>query len=113
MKRVRFNLIVVAIAALTTAGLSSCKGKTDTDTTNKTADTTSSTTTTAPVEVSSDEALLSGVKDATKDYPTVTATVENGVVTLTGTLERSKLQDLMQSIHNLKPRDVKQQLTLI
>jgi osmotically-inducible protein OsmY len=112
MKRVSFNLIVVAIAALTTAELSSCKGKAGKDTTNKTADTTSSTTV-APVEVSSDEALRSGVKDATKDYPTVTATVENGVVTLTGTLERSKLQDLMQSIHNLKPKDVKQQLTLI
>ncbi len=111
MKKVSFNLIVVAIAALTTAELSSCKGKTDKDTTNKTADTTSSTT--APVEVSSDEALRSGVKDATKDYPTVTATVENGVVTLTGTLERSKLQDLMQSINSLNPKKVNQQLTLI
>ena len=112
MKRGSFNLIVVAIAALTTAELSSCKSKTDKDTTDRTVDTTRSTTT-APVEVSSDEALRSGVKDATKDYPTVTATVANGEVTLTGTLERSKLQDLMQSINNLNPKKVNNQLTLI
>src|SRR4051794_21140115 len=105
MKKVSFKLIVFAIAALTTGALSSCKGKTDKDTTNTTADSSSSTTT-APVEVSSDEALRSGVKDATKDYPTVTATVENGEVTLTGKLERNKLQDLMQSINNLNPKKV-------
>ena len=112
MKRVGFKLIVFALAVVTTAELSSCKGKTDKNTTSTTADSTSSTTT-APVEVSSDDALRSGVKDATKDYPTVTATVENGEVTLTGTLERSKLQDLMQSINSLNPKKVNNQLTLI
>ena len=111
MKKLSFKLMAIALAVMTTAELSSCKNKSDKSTTNKTVDT-SSTTTTAPVEVASDDALRSGVKDATKDYPTVTATVANGEVTLTGTLDRSKLQGLMQSINNLNPKKVNNQLTL-
>ena len=96
---------------MTAAGLSSCKGKSDKNTTNTTQDSTSATTT-APVEVSPDETLRNGVKDATKDYPTVTASVADGEVTLTGTLERSKLPALMQSINSLNPKKVNNQLTL-
>jgi hypothetical protein len=110
MKKLGFQLMVLGLAVMTTAELSSCKGKTDKDT-NTTADTTN-TTTTAPVEVSSDETLRNGLRDATKDYPTVTATVSDGEVTLTGTLERSKLPDLMQSINSLNPKKVNNQLTL-
>ena len=110
MKKLSFNLIVFALAMLTTAELSSCKGKTNNNTTNNSADT--SNRSTAPVEVSSDETLRNGLRDATKDYPSVTATVDNGEVTLTGTLERSKLPDLMQSVNSLNPRKVNNQLTL-
>ena len=105
MKKLRLRLIVVAMAVVTTAGLSSCKGKSDQADTTTTVDT-STTTSTAPVEVSTDETLRNGVRDATKDYPTVTATVANGEVTLMGTLERSRLQPLMQSIHSLSPKKV-------
>jgi len=110
MKKLSFRFIVIAIAALTSAELSSCKSKSDKNTTSPTID--SSSTTTAPVEVSSDEALRNGTKDATKDYPTVTATVANGEVTLTGTLERDKLPALLQSINGLNPKKVNNQLTL-
>jgi osmotically-inducible protein OsmY len=110
MKKLSFGFIIIAIAAMTATEISGCKGKSDKkDTTNNT---TVDTTATAPVEVSSDEALRSGVKDATKDYPTVTATVSGGEVTLTGTLDRSKLQPLMQSIQSLNPKKVNNQLTL-
>ena len=111
MKKLSFRLIVIgiAIAVTATAGLGSCKGKADKNTTT-TVD--SPTTTTAPVEVSPDETLRNAVKDATKDYPTVTATVANGEVTLTGTLERSRLEPLMQSIQSLNPKKVNNQLTL-
>ena len=112
MKKLSLKLIVFGLAVITTAELSSCKGKTDKNTTNTTADTTSTTTTTAPVEVSPDETLRNGVKDATKDFPTVTATVADGEVTLTGTLERSKLAGLMQSINSLNPKKVNNQLKL-
>lgn len=66
----------------------------------------------APVEVSSDAALQTGLKDATKDYPGVTATVANGEVTLTGTIERSKLPNLMQSVNSLNPKKVNNKLTI-
>ncbi|HTE28093.1 BON domain-containing protein [Flavitalea sp.] len=66
----------------------------------------------APVEIAADDPIAKGLADATKDYPTVTATVNNGVVTLTGELERSKLPALMKSINTLKPKKVEQKLTL-
>ncbi len=66
----------------------------------------------APVEVAADSALESGVRDATKDYPGVTAVVTNGEVTLNGTIERRKLPALMQSINSLKPKKVNNNLTV-
>jgi hyperosmotically inducible periplasmic protein len=70
------------------------------------------TTPTAPVEVSGDAALQQGLRDATKDYPGVTATVANGVVTLTGEIKRDKLTDLMQAVQNLNPQRVQNNLTI-
>ncbi|RYY27723.1 MAG: BON domain-containing protein [Chitinophagaceae bacterium] len=67
---------------------------------------------TAPVEIAADDPIAKGLADATKEYPTVTATVNDGVVTLTGELERSKLPNLMKSINSLKPKKVEQKLTL-
>ena|SRR6476661_22042 len=65
-----------------------------------------------PVEVNTDSGLESGLRDATKDYPGVTATVNNGEVTLTGTIARSKLPKLMQSINALNPKKVNNNLTI-
>lgn len=53
-----------------------------------------------------------GVMDATKDFPTVTATVNNGEITLTGSLDRSDLPKLMQSLNSLNPGKINNQLTL-
>ena len=66
----------------------------------------------APVEISADDALTTGLKDATKDYPGVAATVNNGEVTLTGTVQRAKLQNLMQSVQSLRPKKVTNNLTI-
>ena len=63
-----------------------------------------------PAPVASD--LSQGVTDATKDFPTVTATVNGGEITLTGTLNRSDLPKLMQSLNSLNPTKVNNQLTL-
>ncbi|MFS8083583.1 MAG: BON domain-containing protein [Ginsengibacter sp.] len=56
--------------------------------------------------------LSQGVTDATKDFPTVKATVNNGEVTLTGNLKRSDLPKLMQSLNSLNPAKINNQLTL-
>ena len=66
----------------------------------------------APVVVAPDETLSRNVQDATKDYPGVTASVSNGEVTLTGTIDRDKLPRLMQSIHALDPKKVNNNLTV-
>lgn len=66
----------------------------------------------APVVVAPDTALQSGVRDATKDYPSVKADVNNGEITLTGEIKRSKLADLMMTLNSLKPKKINNQLTI-
>lgn len=66
----------------------------------------------APVEVSGDNTLETGVKDATKDFPGVTATVSNGEITLTGNIKRDRLPTLMQAINSLNPKKINNNLTV-
>ena len=107
MKKTIIHLAVVMslIGGMT---LPSCK--------NKKADTTTNTTTvdtsSAPVVIASDDELTRGVNDATKDFPGVTAAVNNGEVTLTGTIKRDRLPTLMQSINSLHPKKVNNNLTI-
>lgn len=56
--------------------------------------------------------LTQGVTDATKDYPTVKATVNNGEITLTGSIKRSDLTKLMQTLNTLHPTKINNQLTI-
>jgi osmotically-inducible protein OsmY len=72
---------------------------------------TSSSMATTPA-TASDDSLREQVKDSTKDYPDVTATVDNGEVTLTGTISREKLPKLMQSVQALNPKKVNNNLTI-
>jgi len=65
-----------------------------------------------PVTVNTDDALNKGVTDATKDYPTVKASVNDGVVTLTGDIKRDQLQKLMMSLNTLKPKKIENKLTI-
>lgn len=59
-----------------------------------------------------DSDLTKGVTDATKDFPTVTAAVNNGEITLTGSIKRADLQKLMQTLNTLKPKKINNQLTI-
>ncbi len=68
--------------------------------------------TSMPVQASTDDALTTGVRDATKDHPTVQASVNNGVVTLTGEIKRDQLQKLMQTLNTLKPVKIENKLTI-
>lgn len=59
------------------------------------------------VEVNADDVdLAAKVVDATKDFPTVQTTVKDGVITVTGTLEQSRIQVLKQSLDALSPKRV-------
>ena len=74
------------------------------------------TTTPAPVPatvvVAEDDELTKNLKDATKDFPGVTATVNDGEITLTGNIMRDKLPELMKSLHSLHPKKITNNLTI-
>ena len=116
MKQTQVKTLLLGVVLASGIFISGCKGKEKDATTNTSADTVSSYSppapAPAPVEISSDDALQKGVQDATKDHPGVTATVTNGEINLTGTIERSKLQPLMSSLQSLKPKKVNNNLTI-
>jgi hyperosmotically inducible periplasmic protein len=62
--------------------------------------------------VSSDTTMSQGVTDATKDFPTVKASINNGEITLTGNIKRKDLPRLMQSLSSLHPSKINNQLTV-
>ncbi len=62
-------------------------------------------------EIAGDAVLAAAVKDATKDFPTVTAAVNAGVIMLTGTIEKAKLPKLMMILNGLKAAKIDNQLT--
>ena len=66
----------------------------------------------APVTITADDPLAKSVVDATKDYPTVNAAVNNGVITLTGEIKKASLPKLMMALNGLKPKKVENKLTI-
>ncbi len=60
----------------------------------------------APVQVTADDPLKASVADATKDYPGVSTTVNDGVITVTGELNAERWKALKMSLDALKPRRV-------
>lgn len=85
------------------AGSYSCKSKKDNTATETTTTTTPST---APVEISDDDELENGVDAVIKDFPGVDADVDDGVITLTGTIDRDRYITLKQALDALRPKQV-------
>lgn len=61
-----------------------------------------------PVEVAADDPLTKAVADATKDFPTVKASVKDGVITLSGEVSKANLKKLMMGLNTLKPKQIVQ-----
>lgn len=59
-----------------------------------------------------DAAINAALADAMKDHATVTATVENGVITLTGEIRERDLPTLMQKLNALNPVQIVNNLTV-
>ena len=89
-------------------GMTACKNKSKDDTKKIEADTT--TTRISPVEIETDDVLIKGAKDATKDYPTVTASVSGGEITLTGDISRDRLPKLIEALNSLHPKKINNNL---
>lgn len=67
---------------------------------------------TAPVVVADDATLKKSVDDVVKKYKDVSADVQNGEVTLRGSIKRDDLQKLMMDLNALQPKKVNNQLTV-
>ena len=66
----------------------------------------------APVVITADDPLKTSVDATIKTYPGVSATVQDGVVTLTGQIKRDDLQKLMVALNTLKPKKIENKLTI-
>lgn len=111
MKHVTVRTFLLGTALLAGSYISSCKDKaknTDSDSTTTTiAPAQIDTTPTPPaITVAPNNTLSDGARDATKDYPGVTAAVENGEITLTGDITRDKLPKLMMSLSSLHAKKI-------
>lgn len=64
-------------------------------------------TTPAPIETSNNDAVLgAAVNTFMKDFPSVQARVQDGIISVTGTLEQTKIVTLKQGLDNLNPKKV-------
>ena len=119
MKHTSFTSFVV-LALLALLSVTACKSKNSNAASSDTAstymepkqDNATVKPDTAAVMVSPDDSLSHMAKDAVKDYPGVTATVNGGEVTLTGNITRDKLPKLMQSVNAMHPKKVNNNLTI-
>ncbi|WP_337966468.1 BON domain-containing protein [uncultured Flavobacterium sp.] len=66
----------------------------------------------APVEINPDAVLTTSVNEVVRTYNGVTAAVKDGVVTLTGTIKKEQLPNLIKSVQELKPKKVENKLTI-
>jgi hypothetical protein len=97
--------------------LGSCKGKSSENTGTDTAvvapaDNTTTKMPDTTVVISADDSLKRMIPDATKDFPGVTASVDQGVITLTGTITRDRLPKLMMALNALHPKKINNNLTI-
>ena len=116
MKNFKLTIVITSIL-IVSISIFSCKGKSKTEpaldtTINNTMPADTNTMQPAPVQVSPDDSLTTMAKDAVKDYPDVTATVNNGEVTLTGNITREKLPKLMMAVSAMHPKKINNSLTI-
>ena len=112
MKRTKLKVLVLGLLLSTGVSMTSCKSKPKETTNENTTVTPAPEPAPAPVVISADDSLRTGITDATKDFPGVTATVNNGEITLTGEVTRSRLPTLMQSLNSLRPKKINNNLTI-
>ncbi|MCU0387502.1 MAG: BON domain-containing protein [Chitinophagaceae bacterium] len=62
--------------------------------------------------ISGDDVLTEGLKTALAAFSTVTGTVKDSVITLTGEIARGDLQKVIQAAQALRPKKVENQLTI-
>lgn len=66
----------------------------------------------APDYSALDASINTGLQDALKDHETVSATVQNGVITLEGEINERDLPTLMEKINALQPEQIVNNITV-
>ena len=66
----------------------------------------------APIISATDQVLIDGLITALKDNATVSTSVNDGVVTLTGEVKKSDVPKILQKVSALKPVKIDNQLTV-
>jgi predicted methyltransferase len=117
-KKILPSCFAYLIICMLTLQIISCKGRssetttTDTATITAPADNTAKKAPDTAIVISADDSLRSQLVDATKDFPGVTASVDQGIVTLTGNITRKNLPQLMKSVNALHPKKVNNNLSI-
>lgn len=65
-----------------------------------------------PVVISADDLLKAGVVAVLKDVPTLQVDVKDGVITLTGEVQKSALPAIMQALSALQPKKINNKATV-
>lgn len=65
-----------------------------------------------PVVISADDSLKTNVAAALKDFSTLSADVKDGVVTLTGEIQKAALPKVMQALSALHPKKIENKATV-
>ncbi len=98
----------IGLATLLVTGFS-CKSKDKNkapENSTITTTTTTAPTTTTPVVVATDDALRQGVMDATKNVKGLQATVQDGVVMLSGTISKEDNMRITPTLNSLQPKRI-------
>ena len=66
----------------------------------------------ATVVITADDPLKASVDNTIKAYPGVSASIQDGIVTLTGEIKRADLQKLMMDLNTLKPKKIDNKLII-
>lgn len=106
------KLLMITALGISALSFNACKGGNKDKQVTDTVVTDTDPVGTAPVVISADDELNPKVKDATKDFPSVTASVANGEITLTGTISRDRLPTLMQSLSALHAKKINNELNI-
>lgn len=110
MKKQFLKIALLLIFPLAVS-VASCKNEAKEETTDATNDT-EMVIEDNNVDIADDETLQQDVQDAVKDFEGVSATVADGVITLTGDIKRDRLPQLMQHLNNLNPKRIDNNLNI-
>ncbi len=119
MKRSLFAQVALPVALFGACSFGSCNsGPTATDpeppppASASTPDTAIATNSTTALQIAASDSLKPGVDSILKAYPGVRASIDSGVITLRGKIQKDQFQKLMDALHELHPKDVRDNLHL-